>query len=84
MPKCVLVTDFIGGNSNATTGDFSVASPEPFTKRVSPVQAVAEMNIAGKHLGFWNGLVEAANDPWHYGAVRSPSLVFDGVVVSGN
>jgi len=84
MPKCVLVTDFIGGNSNATTGDFSVGIAGTLYEKGEPVQAVAEMNIAGKHLGFWNGLVEAANDPWHYGAVRSPSLVFDGVVVSGN
>jgi PmbA protein len=81
--KCVLVTDFIGGNSNATTGDFSVGIAGTLYEKGVPVQAVAEMNIAGNHLHFWDGLVEAGDDPWLYGAVRSPSLVFDGVVVSG-
>jgi PmbA protein len=83
LGKCVVVTDFIGGNSNATTGDFSVGIAGTLYDKGTPVQAVAEMNIAGNHLSFWNGLVEAADDPWLYSPVRSPSLLFDGVVVSG-
>jgi predicted Zn-dependent protease len=47
------------------------------------VQAVAEMNIAGNHLTFWNNLVEVANDPWVYSDWHTPSLVFKDVVVSG-
>jgi hypothetical protein len=45
--------------------------------------AVAEMNIAGNHLQFWPKLAEVANDPWPYSFMRTPSLVFIDVVVSG-
>ena len=41
------------------------------------------MNIADNHLEFWNKLVEAANDPWTYSDIYTPSLVFKDIVVSG-
>lgn len=47
------------------------------------VQVVAEMNIAGNHLQFWQTLAEAVSGPWPYSLVRMPSLVFTDVVVSG-
>jgi len=47
-----------------------------------PTQAVAEMNIAGNHLQFYQKLAEAANEPWPYSPMRTPSLVFPDVVVS--
>ena len=48
-----------------------------------PVQTIAEMNIAGNHLEFWNRLVEVASDPWTFSSSITPSLVIDDVVVSG-
>lgn len=83
MPRCILITDFIGGNSNSTTGDFSVGVIGKLFEKGSFVQNVAEMNIADNHLNFWNKLVEVANDPWIYSQARFPSLAFDGVVVAG-
>lgn len=83
LGKGILVTGFIGGNSNSTTGDFSVGIFGKLFENGEPVQAVAEMNIAGNHLEFWNKLAEVANDPWMYSSQRSPSLVFTDVVVSG-
>jgi PmbA protein len=79
----ILVTGFIGGNSNSTTGDFSVGIFGTQFENGVPVQAVAEMNIAGNHLEFWNKLAEVANDPWMFSSQRFPSLVFTDVVVSG-
>ncbi len=83
LGRCILITGFIGGNSNSTTGDFSLGVIGKLYERGSFVQNVAEMNIADNHLNFWNKLVEVANDPWIYSPARLPSLVFDDVVVAG-
>jgi PmbA protein len=83
LPRCILITGYIGGNSNSTTGDFSVGIIGKLFEKGSFVQNVAEMNIADNHLNFWNKLVEVANDPWIYSQARLPSLVFDNVVVAG-
>jgi len=83
LNRCILITDFIGGNSNSTTGDFSVGIIGKLFEKGSFVQNVAEMNIADNHLNFWNKLVEVANDPWIYSQARLPSLVIDDVVVAG-
>lgn len=83
MDRCLLVTGFLGGNSNPTTGDFSVGIQGKLYNKGQFVQNVAEMNLADNHLKFWNKLIEIGNDPWMYSNVRTPSLVFDGVVVAG-
>jgi PmbA protein len=83
LGRCVLITDYIGGNSNSTTGDFSVGVIGKLFDKGQFVQNVAEMNIAGNHLTFWNNLIEVANDPWKYSQAILPSLVIDGVVIAG-
>jgi len=83
LGRGIFITGFIGGNSNSTTGDASIGIIGKLFENGEPVQSVAEMNIAGNHLEFWNKLVEVANDPWVYSSWRMPSLVFKDVVVSG-
>lgn len=83
LSRCIVVTDYIGGNSNSTTGDFSVGIIGKLYEKGEFVRNVAEMNIADNHMNFWNRLVEVANDPWIYGQSRFPSLVIDDVVVAG-
>jgi PmbA protein len=83
LGRCILITGFIGGNSNSTTGDFSVGIIGKLYENGRFAQNVAEMNMADNHLNFWNKLVEVANDPWVYSQARFPSLVFDNIVVSG-
>ena len=83
LGRGIFITDFIGGNSNSTTGDASIGIIGQLFENGEPVQAVAEMNIADNHLKFWNRLAEVANDPWVYSSQRTPSLVFTDVVVSG-
>ena len=81
--RCIYITGYIGGNSNSTTGDFSVGIIGKLYEKGQFVQNVAEMNIADNHLNFWNKLVEVANDPWKYSQAIFPSLVFEDVVVAG-
>ena len=83
LKRGILITGFIGGNSNSTTGDFSIGISGHLFENGEPVQAIAEMNIADNHLEFWNKLVATGNDPWQWGAWNLPSLVFEDVVVSG-
>ncbi len=83
LNRCIVITDYIGGNSNSTTGDFSVGIIGKFYENGTFVKNVAEMNIADNHMNFWNRLVEVANDPWIYSQGRFPSLVIDDVVVAG-
>lgn len=83
LGRGILITGFLGGNSNSTTGDASIGITGKLFEEGEPVQAVAEMNIAGNQLEFWHKLSEVANDPWIYSSQRTPSLVFTGVVVAG-
>jgi PmbA protein len=83
LGRGILITGFIGGNSNPTTGDTSIGIVGQLFEKGIPVQAVAEMNIADNHLKFWNKLIEVANDPFLSSSQRFPSLVFENVVVSG-
>ena len=83
LGRCILITGFIGGNSNSTTGDFSIGIIGKLFDQGEFVQNVAEMNMAGNHLTFWNKLIELGNDPFKYSQLMSPSLVFDEVVIAG-
>jgi PmbA protein len=83
LDRGILITGFIGGNSNSATGDFSIGITGKLFENGVPVQSVAEMNIADNHLNFWNKLAAIGNDPWKYGNWLTPSLVFNDIVVSG-
>ena len=83
LGRGILITGFIGGNSNSATGDFSIGIIGKLFENGVPVQSVAEMNIADNHLNFWNKLSAIGNDPWKYGSWLTPTLVFDDILVSG-
>jgi PmbA protein len=79
----ILVTGFLGGNSNGTTGDFSLGV-QGFKIRDGQVgEPVSELNISGNHLDFWKRLVAVGNDPWPYSTLLTPTLVFEGVQFAG-
>lgn len=79
----VLITSFLGGNSNDATGDFSFGIRGFLVKNGALVHPVAEMNITGNHLELWKHLVEVGNDPYLYSTMRCPSLMFEDVQLSG-
>lgn len=83
LGRGILITGFIGGNSNSTTGDTSIGIVGRLFEGGLPVQAVSEMNIADNHLKLWQKLIEVANDPYPYSSQKFPSLVFKDIVVSG-
>ncbi len=80
----ILVRGFIGGNTNGTTGDFSLGVYGTLIENGKLTDAVSELNISGNHKELWNHLVAVGNDPWIYSSKRVPSLVFDEIQFSGN
>jgi PmbA protein len=83
LKRGIFITGFIGGNSNSTTGDASIGIIGQYFENGRPVQALSEMNVAGNHLQFWQRLIETADDTWVYSSQRTPSLVFEDMVVAG-
>lgn len=84
VPKAILVTGFIGGNSNPTTGDFSFGVMGQYVENGNIVHPVNEMNISGNAKELWKNLDRIGNDPFPYSSTKIPTLVFSGVNFSGN
>lgn len=84
VSKCIIVTGFLGGNSNGLTGDFSFGVHGLLVERGEVVGHVGEMNVSGNIEEVLGHLVEPANDVWTWSSVRSPSLFFDEVQFSGS
>lgn len=83
LAEGVLVTSFLGGNSNDTTGDFSVGIRGFYVKNGKREHPIAEMNITGNHLDIWKRLVEVGSEPYPYSSYRCPALLFDDLQLSG-
>ena len=83
VPDGILVTGFLGGNSNGTTGDFSLGVQGFRIRNGQIAEPVSELNISGNQLDFWKRLVAVGNDPWPYSTLLTPTLVFEGVQFAG-
>lgn len=83
MKKGVLITGFIGGNCNGSTGDFSYGIEGFYIENGQVVHPVNEMNIAGNMTRFWFNLKEMGNDVRTDDSIRLPSMRFEGVQLSG-
>jgi len=79
----VLITSFIGGNSNGTTGDFSIGFQGFAIRGGKIAEPISEMNLSGKHSETWKHLVAVGNDPFLHSSSRTPTLVFDALQVAG-
>jgi PmbA protein len=83
MGEGILVTGFLGGNSNGTTGDFSLGVRGFRVRSGQVAEPVGEMNVSGSQLELWHRLAAVGNDPYPYSAMRTPTLVFEGVQFAG-
>ncbi len=84
MGEGILVTGFLGGNSNGTTGDFSLGVRGFRVRGGQLAEPVAETNVSGNHLELWRRLAAVGDDPHPCSAMRTPTLVFDGVQLAGS
>jgi PmbA protein len=83
MKKGLFITGFNGGNCNGATGDFSYGIEGFYIENGKIVHPVNEMNISGNMNQFWFSLVEMGNDVLEGEAIRTPSMMFDMVDLSG-
>ena len=83
MKEGILVTGFLGGNSNSTTGDFSLGAQGFRVRGGKIAEVIGEMNVSGNHLELWQHLAAVGNDPYPYSSSRTPTLVFEGVQFAG-
>jgi PmbA protein len=83
MKDGILVTAFLGGNSNGLTGDFSLGVQGFRVRGGKIAEPVGEMNISGNHLDLWKKLAAVGNDPYPYSSMKTPTLVFEGVQFAG-
>ena len=82
--KAILVTGFLGGNSNSTTGDFSHGINGFLIEGGKRSRPIASMNVAGNHKTFWKTLKEVGNDPYKTSSRLTPSLLFGALQIAGN
>ena len=83
IDKGIWVTGFNGGNSNATTGDFSFGIEGFLIEKGKAVKPLNEMNITGNLLTLMSNILEIGNDPRTISSYRIPSILFDAVNFSG-
>ena len=84
VERGILVTSFNGGNSNSLTGDFSLGIQGRRIDKGVLGAPLTEMNLTGNHTQFWSTLRAVGGDPYPYGAIRTPSLLFEGAAVAGS
>jgi PmbA protein len=83
MDTGVLITGFIGGNSNGSTGDFSYGIEGFFIKGGKIIHPINEMNISGNMNQFWFKLAELGNDILEDRSMKTPSMLFEKIDLSG-
>lgn len=79
----ILVTGWLGGNSDSTTGDFSLGLRGHRIERGELTGPLKEMNLTGDLRALFSSLAEVGADPWPYSSLAAPTLVFEGVALSG-
>ena len=83
IERGILVTNWLGGNANGTTGDFSLGVAGWLIENGKRTIPINEMNISGNYADLLKNLKEVGNDPYQYSSFRIPTLLFDGVTFSG-
>ncbi len=81
--RAILVSEFIGGNSNSTTGDFSLGLRGFLVEGGKRAAPVAELNIAGNHRELWKTIQALGDDPYPHSAQLTPSVLFAAMPIAG-
>ena len=79
----IYVTGWLGGNSDGTTADFSFGLEGHLIEGGKIGACVGEMNATGNLVDLFQRLVALGNDPWKYSSTIVPSMVIEGVQISG-
>lgn len=83
LPRAVSITAFLGGSANDATGDFSFGIRGLLLERGEVVAHLSGMNVTGNLSSVLEGIAEIGNDPWTWGAVRTPAMFWPAMQFSG-
>lgn len=83
LQEGILITSWLGGNSDGATGDFSLGVRGHLIEDGQIGAPVSEMNVTGNLLTLFQSLIAVGNDPWKYSPLKAPTLVFEDVNFSG-
>lgn len=79
----VYVTSWLGGNMDATSGDFSYGARGHLISKGEIGGPIGEVNVTGNLLDLFSHLTEVGSDPWLFSGLQVPTLLFEGVQFSG-
>lgn len=82
LADTILITGFLGGNSNDVTGDFSFGIEGQLYRHGERVQGIAGVNLTGNILDFWNNLSHVCNDVENLPDGYFPTLFFHGIQIA--
>ena len=71
LDEGLLITGFLGGNYNPTSGDFSYGVSGQWFKNGSRERAIEGMNLSGNARSFWQELSAVGNDPYELSSMLS-------------
>jgi len=83
LQRGLFITQFLDGNSNSATGDFSLGVKGFYVEKGQIVHPVSEVNVAANQVECWRSLAEIGNDPRKYSSNLAPTLRFANVQCSG-
>jgi len=83
IPDGLYVTEFLGFGVNLVTGDFSRGASGLWIRGGELTYPVEEITVAGNLRGMLNNISEIGSDLEFRGAVASPTLRIDGLMVAG-
>lgn len=81
--SALLITGWLGGNSDANTGDFSLGCRGHLVRDGELGPPIGEMNVTGNLVRLFAQLSALGDDPYAYSATQTPTLVFEDVQISG-
>ena len=79
----VLINRFLGGNSNGTTGEFSLGCAGHVIRNGQLAEPITEVNMSGQLEELWSNLALVGSDAHPEGSSRCPSCVFENLQLSG-
>lgn len=79
----ILLTNWLGGNANMTSGDFSFGFQGHRISGGARAESLTEMNVSGNYGELLEHLAEVGNDPLSWAQFATPTLVFEDVQFSG-
>jgi len=82
LADVILITGFLGGNSNDVTGDFSFGIEGQLYRHGERVRGVAGVNLTGNMLDFWNSLSHVCNDVENLPDGLFPTLFFHDIQIA--